>query len=527
MGDRYDFETLLAYYASGKLCKPDIQRGYVWADKKAPQLLESLYRSYPIGMLLLWEPPNSQHLIELKEQKGLKNPTLAIIDGQQRLTALHLIKTKKIPVIFNWETEKFDLEQPRLKGDQRWIRVSEIWDNSWNNHMYLRKFTSMKDEKKDTISNKLHTVKNILKIYPIIEYITHDNYEEITDIFIVLNKSARPIKPDELLFAVGILKFPKYFGKQLKKLNTQYADWQMTSKKTGPNKFFIQALSCISTQQAKLKDPGETMKKYLYSTTESKIAKNFKNVEQGLDYATQFLDDNIGINIKNNTKFLSSVYPVLSILNFLVKNKFALNEKEKVLLKLWTFVALHHARFSHASETTLNEDLRVLHQPNLKPEDVIKEWINEIKKEKGGLQVTQLGKGLNTSNYFTLFFALELSKAKDWFTGTSIRALQSIEFHHIFPRKVLKGKYEDSEINDPRNMAIISEKLNRKIRDTPPQTYFRDKSLIQNNIYTQFIPKDQTLLEIKNYKMFLEKRGELIKKEINKYIKTQEKKFKL
>ena len=76
-------------------------------------------------------------------------------------------------------------------------------------------------------------------------------------------------------------------------------------------------------------------------------------------------------------------------------------------------------------------------------------------------------------------------------------------------------------------MAIISEKLNRKIRDTPPQTYFRDKSLIQNNIYTQFIPKDQTLLEIKNYKMFLEKRGELIKKEINKYIKTQEKKFKL
>ena len=104
--------------------------------------------------------------------------------------------------------------------------------------------------------------------------------------------------------------------KKSKKLNTQYADWQMTRKKTGPNKFFIQALSCISTQQAKLKDPGETMKKYLYSTTESKIANTFKNVEQGLDYATQFLDDNIGINIKNNTKSCFEQFLINSTIDF-------------------------------------------------------------------------------------------------------------------------------------------------------------------------------------------------------------------
>jgi len=528
MASQYDYDTLLKYYKNGKLCKPEIQRGYVWPTKKVAGLIESLYKNYPIGMFLLWEPPNSNHLITLKEQNSLKNPTLAIIDGQQRLTSLYLTKIKQIPVRFNWETEKFALETPKIKSNPKWILVSEIWDDSWNNFVYIQKLKGLSPPKQKEISERLQRVENILKKEPVIHYLQHENYEEITNIFIVLNKSARPIKPDELLFAYGILKYPAVFGpKGLQDLSKKYSNWIMNSKKTGPNKFFIQALSCMSTYQVKLKDPSNKMENYLRTTPETKLLKNFKKMKQGLTFTTQFLDDDLGINEQNNTKLLPSVYPLLLIQSFLINSNFALKENEKLILKFWTFLAMHHGRYSSSSETKLNEDLGTLFQSKSNSIDIIKKWIFEISSAKGGLQVTSLGKALNKSNYFTLFFALELTKAKDWFSGTSIRSIKNIEFHHIFPKKVLEGKYDKSEINDPRNIAIVSEKLNRKIQDQPPLKYFADKKLIQNNIHTQFIPKNNSLLEIKNYKKFLEYRGDLIKKELNNYIKTQEKKFKL
>ena len=533
MASEHDFRTLLKYYENGKLCKPEIQRNYVWKSKQVAGLFDSLYKKYPIGLILLWEPPNEDHLIPLKDQNKTKNPSLAIIDGQQRLTSLHLTKQGQIPVLFNWETEEFAIENPKIKSDTRWIHVSKIWHDDWKIFKFmkeLKKTHGLAEDEMETISDRLHTIQKILEDEPTTKVITNEDYEEITKIFIVLNKSGRPIKPNEILFALGILKFPKVFGKKLNDLSQKYDKWHITGARIGPHKFFIQALTCISTQQSKLKDPANTMEKYLHQNKESRILKNFKNIEQGLVSTIQFLEDDLGINLHNNTKLLPSVYPLLLLVNFFVNAKgFALNNEEKALLKLWTFLAMHHNRYSGSSETTLNEDLRTLYQSNLKPVEIIKKWIEEIKKSNGGLEVRSLGSKINNTNMFTLFFALDLVDAKDWFQGTSIRTLQNIEFHHIFPRNFLKGKYSKDEINDPRNIAIVSEKINRKIKDKSPKQYFADQNLIQDKdrIYTQFIPKDSSLLNIQNYKKFLGKRADLIKNELNKYIKIQERKFHL
>ena len=40
----------------GRLHLPDLQRGFVWSADRVHALYDSLYRSYPIGALLLWEP---------------------------------------------------------------------------------------------------------------------------------------------------------------------------------------------------------------------------------------------------------------------------------------------------------------------------------------------------------------------------------------------------------------------------------------------------------------------------------------
>ncbi len=45
---------LVEKLASGEIVLPDIQREYVWAGAQIPQLLDSLYREWPVGSVLLW-----------------------------------------------------------------------------------------------------------------------------------------------------------------------------------------------------------------------------------------------------------------------------------------------------------------------------------------------------------------------------------------------------------------------------------------------------------------------------------------
>ena len=41
----------------GELRLPEVQRRYVWRSTRVRDLLDSLYRGYPSGAILLWDVP--------------------------------------------------------------------------------------------------------------------------------------------------------------------------------------------------------------------------------------------------------------------------------------------------------------------------------------------------------------------------------------------------------------------------------------------------------------------------------------
>ena len=47
-------KELVRSYRSGQLIVPEFQRDYVWKANRAPRLIDSLHRGYPISVLLLW-----------------------------------------------------------------------------------------------------------------------------------------------------------------------------------------------------------------------------------------------------------------------------------------------------------------------------------------------------------------------------------------------------------------------------------------------------------------------------------------
>lgn len=96
--------------AQNKLFLPPIQRSFVWDRARITNLLDSLYRDYPIGNCIFWklEPDTSKSyplykfLGNYSENKAAKNtnelaPTnlleesvSAVVDGQQRLSSLFI-----------------------------------------------------------------------------------------------------------------------------------------------------------------------------------------------------------------------------------------------------------------------------------------------------------------------------------------------------------------------------------------------------------------------------------------------------
>ena len=89
---------------------------------------------------------------------------------------------------------------------------------------------------------------------------------------------------------------------------------------------------------------------------------------------------------------------------------------------------------------------------------------DKISNDRGGMEMRELHGKINKTNRFALYFAIRKNNALDWWTGTKIENTLKIEFHHIFPKKILRdANYSDAMINDIRNIAIVSKKANGQL----------------------------------------------------------------
>jgi uncharacterized protein with ParB-like and HNH nuclease domain len=86
-------EELVGMIERGELRLPEMQRRYIWRSTRVRDLLDSLYRGYPSGAILLWETDEGVPLQEfaIKQQENPYQSTRLLLDGQQRLTSLSAV----------------------------------------------------------------------------------------------------------------------------------------------------------------------------------------------------------------------------------------------------------------------------------------------------------------------------------------------------------------------------------------------------------------------------------------------------
>ena len=81
--NNYTVETLLSNIKSGNIAIPEMQCPFVWDSSKVRDLVDSLYKGFPVGYIIVWQNPD----VKLKD--GTKSSgKKVLIDGQQRITAM-------------------------------------------------------------------------------------------------------------------------------------------------------------------------------------------------------------------------------------------------------------------------------------------------------------------------------------------------------------------------------------------------------------------------------------------------------
>ena len=119
--------AILGLIASNEIAVPEIQRPFVWKSKQVRDLLDSLYKGYPTGYLILWKNPS----VKLKDGT-LSSGKKILIDGQQRITAL-MTAVAGIPVVnseYKKARIKIAFDPFAALSDDKDAAVFEVQDQS-------------------------------------------------------------------------------------------------------------------------------------------------------------------------------------------------------------------------------------------------------------------------------------------------------------------------------------------------------------------------------------------------------------
>jgi len=91
-----NIQALTEMFLNQELLLPEMQRKYVWRATQVRDLLDSIYRDYPSGSILIWETENLPEVkIPLIKKSGQRpiSKRLLLLDGQQRIASLTSILT--------------------------------------------------------------------------------------------------------------------------------------------------------------------------------------------------------------------------------------------------------------------------------------------------------------------------------------------------------------------------------------------------------------------------------------------------
>jgi hypothetical protein len=554
-------DELVSMIQRGELRLPEMQRRYVWRAPRVRDLLDSLYRGYPSGAILLWEtdePVPLQQFAVGQETSPYASARL-LLDGQQRLTSLSAVirgepvtvrgRQTPVEILFNldhpdelsvvtevnedgdeeedvvedeadsdedelfrrFERMTFVVSTKKLVGLPHWVKVSDVF-KTYEDAPFLKRagIATFDDPRYTKYSQRLARLRDIRKYSYRMDVLERSmTYEEVTEIFVRVNSLGSKLRSSDLALAQitakwrGSLEVFQAFEAECAKAGF---DFELA--------IHLKNLVAFATGQSRFLTVGSIPSERLQSA--------WSECCLGMDFAMNFLKSNAGID---SPALLSSPFMVVAVAYYGHERGYELTPEEAQRLRRWVLVANAKGRYSRgSSESLLDQDLATIRDGG-----DVSSLIDRLRAQVGRLDVTPedlVGRNQRSALFKTMFLVFRDGGARDWYSNLVISLDHSgsqhkLQFHHIFPKAVLaKNGRTARESDDIANLAFIGGKTNLKISDTPPSEYvttLRDTVGV-DGLVSQCIPTEDALLEVEHYGEFLQRRRELIADHLNAFL---------
>ena len=565
-------EELVSKIERGELRLPEMQRRYVWRSTRVRDLLDSLYRGYPSGAILIWETdePVPEQAFAVGQQANPYAKTQLLLDGQQRLTSLSAVirgepvqvngRQRPIELLFNLEhpdqlsvitevddnstdaaaelvdandegedpsddeadasedelQKRFDrmtfvVATRKLEQLPQWVKVSEVFKiDSDAPFLQQAGVSGFDDERYQKYSQRLARLRGIRKYVYRMDVLERTlSYDEVTEIFVRVNSLGAKLRSSDLALA-------QITAKWRGSLETFQA-YQTSCSKIGFELDLGIHLKNLVTHAT-----GQSRFLTVAGLKLDQLRSGWDTGRQGLDFALNLLRSNTGIS---SPALLASPFLLISLGFYGAQRHYELSPDEAAGLVRWVLLANAKGRYSRgSSETLLDQDLKTIRDGGS-----YQELLERLRTQVGRLDIAPEeleGRSQRSALFKTMFLAFQQAGARDWQTQLAIAlshvgSAHQLQFHHIFPKALLKRSgYSTREIDDIANLAFIGGRANRRISDKSPADYIPELIAAngEQSFASQCIPTNPALLAPEHYRDFLAKRRGMVAERLNAFL---------
>lgn len=200
---------LLEHVHTGRIRLPSFQRGLRWKRSDIEDLLDSIYRGYPIGTLLFWKRPADAAVVRLGPvsiDAPARQDAWWVLDGQQRITALTGVLTGPYEDVTRDHVLFFDLHEQRFQraGNQRpplphWLPLGQTVDSqallTW---LHERGDTLSKD----AVAAAIQLGKRVREYQVWASVVESEDEQPLRVIFARMNRGGQPLQESDVFRAL-------------------------------------------------------------------------------------------------------------------------------------------------------------------------------------------------------------------------------------------------------------------------------------------------------------------------------------
>lgn len=524
----HPIETLLTWVKSGEIAIPEIQRPFVWEATKVRNLLDSLYRGYPVGYLISWRNP----AVKLKDGSSSAGKRV-LIDGQQRVTALMAallgqeVVTKnyekvRIRIAFNPLTEKFEVANAATVKNAAWISdVAAVFAPGASLFALVNDYCARNpDTNQDAVFQIIEKLRKITNNHVgVIELDGDLDIETVTEIFIRVNSAGAELSQAD--FAMSKIASNEVFGgNTLRKAIDYFCHLAVAPEfhgiikendKAFASTDYFQQMSWIRNENDDIYDPSYTDMLRVAFTSEFKRGKleDLVALLSGRNFETKQFEEAIAeesfaklrkgvLNFINETHFKRFIMIIRSagfVDPSMIGSQNALNFAYILYLMLrgqgkpaadiesavrrWFVMSVLTGRYSASPESTFDFDIRQMHEQGFEAFGSAM-FAGELSDAFwDALLPQEMNTSSSTSPYFRVFQAAQVKLGDRGFLSKDIKVLDLIlnrcDVHHLYPRNHLKGQgLTRGRYNQIANFALAQSEINIAIGDKAPATYFKE-----------------------------------------------------